>query len=172
MFLHLSRKDQWNGLEPVSEITTHKGLIKPKGAFWTSPAIRKPDSTYTSDWVEWCKVNRFYASGIDYVGVLLSVDRGAELYEIRDELTYDVLAEQFPGNINSPYSFLYGDHCPVVWDEVAEEYDGIGVRGRALGLRILSAWDVESVAFFNTECLNVEEVVNIELLPYLNTAAE
>ena len=167
--IHLSRKDRWEGIKPISRITNNDGIMKPKGVLWTSPEIKQGTLT-TSDWINWCRVNNFYDSDKEYIKVTLSADGTANIYDVKCLQTYKQLSAECPDNRPTGMSFLYNHLTPVDWKAVAEKYDGVRISGKALGLRILSAWDVDSVAFFNTEYLSVENIADVELESHLNGA--
>lgn len=168
MLLHLSRENSWKGLQPIKSVGNNTGIGKPDNAFWTSPAMLK--SQWTSDWVQWCKTNNFYKQDARYIGVLLEAP-SANIYHIRDRESYCELSERFPAEVNRWFIGQSSELKPIDWTAVAKYYDGVRVTGKALGMSSLCAWDVSTVAFFNTDCLSIDSIVDIELEPDLYKAS-
>ena len=162
LLLHLTTKSRWKGLKPITDLGNNHAIGKPDNAFWTSPATLK--SQWTSDWVRWCDANNFYAKDEPHVGIMLEAP-SANIYHIRDRKSYCELSDRFPVEDEYTTRYFIGQSDglnPIDWTAMAKYYDGVRVTGKALGLSALSAWDVSSVAFFNTGRLTIDRIVDIE----------
>lgn len=143
---------------------------KPKGALWTSAAVRKGDG-YSSEWLEWCHQNRFPTKKHNF---LLCTDVDCRIHTIntRDDLLamkhieeplYS-LPKRKNGFINGPVL-----HAIDFAFYAASGLDGICVTQEAIlscrewsaeagfpdGSDTLSFWDVESTCWFRTAHLHV-----------------
>lgn len=138
-------------------------ILKPTSGFmyrviWTSTA-EKTDGGYTSQWIEWCKNEM--PEWITDKGILYRVKPGARVLNMNTDKDAYKIAQHY--NVPPPKSLLdsfkWTQKFP--WDEIEDDFDGIhhiptGARSHN---PLMSAWDVESTAWFNINHLeNLGEV--------------
>ena len=138
-------------------------ILKPTSGFtytviWTSTAQQQGNG-YTSDWVDWCKNNM--PQWLTDKGILYKVTAGARILSMNTDKDAFKIAKYY--GINPPKNdyekFLWARNFP--WDEVENDFDGIHHEpgGSRFANILMSTWDVESTAWFNTNHLqNLGEV--------------
>lgn len=142
-------------------------ILKPTSGFmysvlWTSTA-EKTDGGYTSEWVEWCKNEM--PEWITDKGILYRVKPGARILNMNTDKDAYKIAQHY--GIKPPKdmldNFRWTQKFP--WDEIENDFDGIhhipsGPRARNI---LMSAWDVESTAWFNKNHLENLGEVSIDI---------
>lgn len=137
-------------------------ILKPTSGFmysvtWTSTAEKQGDG-YTSAWVEWCKSEM--PEWLSDKGIIYKVVSGARILTMNTDKDAFRIATHY--GVNPPKdlsaSFAWAKQFP--WDDIEDDYDGIHhVPSNRMSNILMSSWDVESTAWFNTNHLeNLGEV--------------
>jgi len=138
--------------------------FKPNAERWTSTAIKR-GNTYTSQWVEWCwREGRMTQQWIAPRGTLYRILPGAKILHIgSDDMALKIakiLGHTFP----SQYARL---HYP--WELLKEHFDAVHYPARLKNTYnsrsnniLMSLWDVESTAWYNTRYLQEVGQVSVE----------
>jgi hypothetical protein len=127
--------------------------LKPKAEVWTSTA-KKATGEYTSDWVEWCKSEM--PQWITKTGTLYEVLPGAKILQLNTDKQLKQLASKYGVKVDNDYELM----MQMPWREIANDYDAIHhIPTNRWDNLIMSSWDVESTAWFNTKYLTkIKEV--------------
>lgn len=136
----------------VNRQTTMEG-IKPRASAWTSTA-QKTSQGYTSEWIEWCKDNM--RQWVSDTGVLYDVAPGARILLLRNDLDLIRVAKKYGLKIKNSMDLFE----KMDWDVLRKDYDAIHhiPHGRDY---FMSAWDVESTAWFDKKFLKNPRKVKI-----------
>lgn len=128
--------------------------LKPRAEVWTSTAQRADDGYITSDWVEWCKSEMPH--WITETGTLYQVLPGANILQLNTDKQAKRLAIKYGVEVKNEFELMR----EMPWQEIANDYDGIHhVPTNRFDNIIMSSWDVESTAWFNTKYLKkIKEV--------------
>lgn len=134
--------------------------LKPDAERWTSTAIKR-GNTYTSQWVEWCwREGKMTQQWIAPRGILYRIQPGAKILHIGS----DAMAIQVAKILGHTFPSLYARlHYP--WELLKEHFDAVHYPAR---LRrkfdniLMSLWDVESTAWYNTNYLQEIGQVAVE----------
>lgn len=132
-------------------------ILKPTSGFqytviWTSTA-QKTQSGYTSAWVEWCSMSM--PQWLTNKGILYKVSPGAKVLSMNTDKDAFAIAKYY--GLAPPKDdiekLLWARNFP--WDEIEDDYDGIHHEpsGSRFANILMSTWDVESTAWFNTNHL-------------------
>ena len=133
-------------------------IFKPTSGFmysvlWTSTAKKVGDS-YTSEWIEWCKHEM--PQWLSKTGILYKVMPGARVLSMNTDKDAYKIAKNY--GINPPKDlfskFMWAENFP--WDDIENDFDAVnhnpsGSRSENI---LMSSWDVESTAWFNTKYLH------------------
>lgn len=136
-------------------------ILKPTSGFmysvtWTSTAKKLPDGSYTSAWVEWCKseMPQWLSKG----GALFKVKPGTKVLSMNTDKDAMRIAQYYgvsPPKEQTPWDLIpWTKNFP--WDDIEDDYAGIHhtPSGSRLANILMSSWDVESTAWFNTNVLD------------------
>ncbi len=138
-------------------------ILKPTSGFtysivWTSTAKKEGDG-YTSEWVEWCQSEM--PQWLSPNGIVYKVGAGARILKMDTDQDAYQIAQHY--GISPPKdrisSFFWAQNFP--WDEIEMDFDAIHhtPSGSRMANILMSSWDVESTAWFNTKHLqNLGEV--------------
>lgn len=138
-------------------------VLKPTSGFtysisWTSTA-KKQGNRYTSAWVEWCKSEM--PQWLSPKGIIYRVKPGARVLKMNTDADAYKIAQHY--GIESPKdrmtAFTWSERFP--WDDIEMDFDAVHhtPAGNRLANMLMSSWDVESTAWFNTRHLeNLGEV--------------
>ena len=133
--------------------------FKPNAERWTSTAIKRGD-TYTSEWVEWCHFNM--PRWIDNTGTLYRIEPGAKNLHIGSDRRAIEIAKLFGRQYKTRNYERLGNYP---WKELGLYFDAIHYPAR-LRRRydniLMSSWDVESTAWYNTNKLTVIKQVQVK----------
>jgi opacity protein-like surface antigen len=137
----------------VSRQTTTED-IKPRGVAWTSTAQKTPQG-FTSDWIEWCKDNM--AQWVTDTGILYDVAPGARILLLRTDRDVIRVARRYGLEIKNSFDLFE----KMDWDVLRQDYDAVHhiPQGRSL---FMSAWDVESTAWFDRKFLTNPRRVKVD----------
>lgn len=136
--------------------------FKPNAERWTSTAIKRGD-TYTSEWVEWChaEVPRWISPS----GTLYQIQPGAKILHIGSDAAALKIAKILGHTFQSQYARL----SSYPWEKLGEHFDAIHYPARLsskyssrLNNIMMSLWDVESTAWYNTRHLTVVGQVKVK----------
>lgn len=143
-------------------------ILKPTSGFmysviWTSTAKKLPDGSYTSEWVEWCKneMPQWLTKG----GTLYTVKPGVRILSMNTDKDAYKIAKHY--GVKPPKdmiaSFTWARQFP--WDDIEDDFDGVNhiPTGSRLANMLMSSWDVESTAWFNTKYLEKVSEVRISI---------
>lgn len=139
-------------LKPVSRFTY--------SVIWTSTAV-KTGSAYSSAWVEWCKSEM--PQWLTDKGILYKVKPGARILSMNTDKDAYKIAKHY--GIDPPKdeldSLLWARKFP--WDDIEDDYDAIHHEpsGNRFANILMSSWDVESTAWFNTR--HLQEVGEVKV---------
>lgn len=155
----------------VPKKTSVSENIKPDAALWTSTADyrginpKTGNKQYTSAWAEWCSYEM--PEWLSPKGTLYKILPGTKVLNLGSDQTArrvaEILGHQFSG---SKYTILQD----YPWDKLAQYFDGIryparGARRSGYSYRsnniLMSMWDVESTAWFNTSRLEKIDTVDV-----------
>lgn len=138
-------------------------ILKPTSGFmysviWTSTA-RVENDGYTSDWAEWCSSEM--PQWLSDTGTLYKVKPGARVLSMNTDKDAYRIGQHYgvapPKNMID--SFKWAQTFP--WDDIENDFDAVHhvpSHNRMVNL-LMSAWDVESTVWFNTNHLeNLGEV--------------
>jgi hypothetical protein len=141
------------------------GDNKPRNAFWTSSAFKRPDGTYISDWYSFVKAS-FPQWQTDY-GFLFEVKPTAIVLDSEYLDRYYEWASDH-GHMsrkNSEWAdSQYGAwkmRGNFPWDTMAKHFDGVHHGGYSSGDDFTEGWDVESTAWFKTDSLIYKGAVKL-----------
>jgi hypothetical protein len=158
--------------ESIPVLTSFKespvdGDNKPSGAFWTSSAIKKPDGSYSSDWVqhvsrvlpEW-QTDYGYLFEIKPQALILDSGHLDQFYhwaESHGKMTKEL--SDYAKNSDSETRM----RSNFPWSALAKHFDGVHHDGYGshYGRDFTYGWDVESTAWFNTSWLTYKGAVRI-----------
>ena len=131
-------------------------ILKPTSGFmysvvWTRTA-QKVGNSYTSDWVEWCKTEM--PQWLSPTGKLYKVKPGTRILGMNTDKDAFRIAQHY--GVNPPQKphewFTWAQKFP--WDDVENDFDGIHhVPASRMSNILMSSWDVESTAWFDTRGL-------------------
>lgn len=139
--------------------------MKPNAELWTSTAIFRGNNSYTSEWAEWC--SREMPEWLAPKGKLYKLQPGAKILNIGSDAAAKkiakILGHTFTGG---PYAIL-GNYP---WNMLKFYFDAIryparlktSYRSRNANI-LMSMWDVESTAWFNTDKLKLIGDVDINV---------
>ncbi|MEY4334181.1 MAG: hypothetical protein RLZZ196_2924 [Bacteroidota bacterium] len=138
--------------------------LKPKAKLWTSTAEFRGNNSYTSAWAEWCYYNM--PGWLSPTGQLYQVQPGARVLNIGSDAAAKQIAKLFNRDFSAgKYTILQS----YPWEELSKLVDGIRYPARLSNSYssgrdniLMSLWDVESTAWFNTEKLQLIKEVNIK----------
>jgi len=141
-------------------------ILKPTSGFmysiiWTSTA-QQQNNGYTSDWVEWCKHEM--PQWLSNKGILYKVKPSARILSMNTDKDAFRIAQHY--GVQSPKNSMdwitWSSKFP--WDEVENDFDGIHhIPASRMSNILMSSWDVESTAWFNTNNLENLGQVNVSL---------
>lgn len=139
--------------------------IKPNANLWTSTAIGQGKKTYTSEWVEWCYSN---APGwVSPKGSLYEIQSGAKILNIGSDAAARKIAKVFGQDFKGMGQYAILGKYP--WEELGKHFDAVrypaklsGKYSSRLNNILMSLWDVESTAWYNTDKLRLVSEVNIK----------
>lgn len=143
--------------------------FKPMAKRWTSTAELRAwggtplKSSYSSAWVEWVN-NNMPEWGSD-VGLLYKIESGAKVLNMGSDATAlkisKILGKDLSGNKWSRLS-------EYPWEEIGKHFDAVRYPARLSGKWgsrseniLMSLWDVESTAWYNTDKLTLIGKVKI-----------
>lgn len=122
--------------------------LKPKAKVWTSTARQADDGSYTSEWVEWCKYEMSH--WLSEKGTLYKVLPGAKILQLNTDAEARELAIKYGVNVKDELSLMMN----MPWEQVSKDYDAIHhLPTNRWDNMIMSSWDVESTAWFDTKYL-------------------
>jgi hypothetical protein len=138
-------------LGPQLYVPREKGLqesLKPNAALWTSTA-KVGSNGYTSEWVEWCKEEMPH--WITDEGLLYDVAPGARILDISTDKDVMRIAKKYGIEVKDSMELF----MKMRWEMLAKDYDAIHhtLPSNRYDNLFMSAWDVESTAWFNTKFL-------------------
>lgn len=137
---------------------------KPNAELWTSTAEFRGNNSYTSAWAEWCYYNM--PEWLAKTGVLYEIQPGARILNIGSDAAAKkiaaILGHQFT---QGKYEIL----SSYPWNQLAQHFDAIRYparlkntyRSRSSNI-LMSLWDVESTAWFNTDKLKLLDYVTVK----------
>jgi hypothetical protein len=139
--------------------------MKPNAQLWTSTAIRRDKNVYTSEWVEWCDNN---APGwMSPKGSLYEIQSGAKILNIGSDDAARKIAKVFGQDFKGMGQYAILGKYP--WEELGKYFDAVrypaklsGKYSSRLNNILMSLWDVESTAWYNTSKLRLVSEVNIK----------
>lgn len=144
-------------------------IFKPTSGFmysviWTSTAQKLPNGSYTSEWVEWCKHEM--PDWLSSEGSLYKVKPGARILSMNTDKDAFNIGKYY--GVKPPKdmvnTIMWAQKFP--WDEIENDFDAVHhvPSGSRVHNILMSSWDVESTAWFNTNYLqNMGQVkVNYE----------
>lgn len=145
-----------------------KEVLKPTSGFmysviWTSTAEKTKTGIYTSAWVEWCKTEM--PQWLSDTGKMYKVKPGARILSMNTDKDAYKIAEHY--GIKPPKdmieSFIWAQKFP--WDDIENDFDAVHhiPSGSRLHNMLMSSWDVESTAWFNTNFLDYVKDVRINV---------
>lgn len=138
-------------------------VLKPTSGFmysvnWTSTAIKNPNNTYTSEWVDWCASEM--PNWLSDTGTLYKVKPGANILSMNTDKDALLIAKHY--GIQPPKNKFDLDWMQKFpWDDIEDDFDAVHhmPSGNRMVNILMSAWDVESTAWFNSNYLkNLGEV--------------
>jgi len=148
---------------PGTRMISPPGNNKPRGAFWTSTAIKTGDDSYTSDWVKWVQVEMPQWGSPK--GYLYKVNSGNLILELNSDYDATVLfrlfqelmdrdlgnaSEAFPeGNENDEFNFNYHMQRYFPWHSISRHFDAVTHTHPRSSYSFTYGWDVESTAWFD-----------------------
>jgi hypothetical protein len=148
-------------LKKVSEI------LKPTSGFmysvvWTSTAI-KTENGYTSEWVEWCKNEMPH--WLSDTGILYKVQPSAKVLSMNTDKDAFKIGKYYGLEPPKDMIAIFDWVKKFPWDDIENDYDGIhhNPTGSRLANMLMSSWDVESTAWFNTNVLYDRQEVSIDI---------
>lgn len=138
-------------------------IFKPTSGFmysviWTSTAEKQGDG-YTSEWVEWCKSEM--PEWLNDKGILYKVNSNAKILSMNTDKDAFKIAKHYGIELPNDHTDILMMIKKFPWDDIKDDYDGIhhNPTGSRLANMLMSSWDVESTAWFNTNHLqNLGEV--------------
>lgn len=138
--------------------------LKPSAKLWTSTAEFRGANNYTSAWAEWCYNNM--PNWLSPTGKLYQVQPGARVLNIGSDAAAKQIAKLFNRDFPAgKYTILQS----YPWEELGKLVDGIRYPARLRGSYnsrldniLMSLWDVESTAWFNTNKLKFIKDVDIK----------
>lgn len=142
-------------------------ILKPTSGFmysvtWTSTA-RKSGDGYTSDWADWCAHEM--PQWLSDTGNLYKVGAGARILSMNTDRDAYRIAQHY--GVEPPKdmmaSFAWARKFP--WDDIEDDFDAVHHEpsGSRLANLLMSSWDVESTAWFNTNHLDYIDEVKVEV---------
>jgi hypothetical protein len=138
--------------------------MKPDAELWTSTAEFRGDNSYTSAWAEWCYYNM--PSWLAKEGKLYEVQPGARILNIGSDAAAIKIARLFGRNYSNASRYERLGNYP--WKELKLYFDAIRYPARLKSSFtsrqnniLMSLWDVESTAWYNTNKLKFLRTVEI-----------
>lgn len=122
--------------------------LKPNAELWTSTA-KVGSNGYTSEWVEWCKQEMPH--WVTDEGTLYDVAPGARILNISTDKDVMRIAKKYGIEVKDSMELF----MKMRWEMLAKDYDAIHhtLPSNRYDNLFMSAWDVESTAWFNTKFL-------------------
>ena len=143
--------------------TLMKEDIKPNAELWTSTAIRQGPNSYTSAWAEWCYYNM--PDWLSKKGRLYQVNSGARVLNLGSDDAARKVAALFGRHYTQGRYEILGNYP---WEELGKYFDAVRYPARLSGNWssrqsniLMSMWDVESTAWYNTRHLTLIQEVDI-----------
>lgn len=138
---------------------------KPQATLWTSTAIPNGKNVYTSEWGEWCHYNA--PKWLSKTGQLYQIQPGARILNIGSDQAAIRIAKLFGRNYSITNYERLGNYP---WKELSLYFDAIRYPARLSGKYsnrlknfLMSLWDVESTAWYNTDKLKLVGDVTIKV---------
>lgn len=145
--------------------TVVKEDIKPNAELWTSTAIRNGPNSYTSAWAEWCNDNM--PDWLSKKGRLYQVNNGARVLNLGSDDAARKVAALFGRQYTKGRNEILGNYP---WEELGQYFDAVRYPARLSGRWgsrqaniLMSMWDVESTAWYNTRHLTLIREVDINV---------
>lgn len=139
--------------------------IKPNAELWTSTAIRRGPNSYTSAWAEWCYNNM--PQWLSKTGRLYRVNNGARVLNLGSDDAARKVAALFGRQYTGGRYEILGNYP---WAELGKYFDAVRYPARLSNSwrsrqsnTLMSLWDVESTAWYNTQHLTLIREVNIDV---------
>lgn len=137
--------------------------LKPNAELWTSTADFRGNNSYTSEWAEWCYYNM--QEWLSPVGQLYQVMPGARVLNIGSDASAVKIAKIL-GHVFTQGKYQILTDYP--WKELKLYFDAVRYPARLKGGYnsrnsniLMSLWDVESTAWYNTGKLKLVRDVKI-----------
>lgn len=135
--------------------------FKPNAKLWTSTAISQGPKTYTSEWADWCVQNM--PRWVSPTGSLYQIQPGARVLNLGSDAAAERVAKLF----GKDYSGLsrYAKLSDYPWESLGKYFDGVRYPARIkrrFDNILMSLWDVESTAWYNTDVLKLVGEVKIQ----------
>ena len=160
-----SRELRYQLYMPKKDATALIEDIKPNAKLWTSTAIGQGKNTYTSEWAEWCHYNM--PKWMSPQGSLYQVQPGAKVLNIGSDQAARKIALVFGKEFKLGRYEIVGKYP---WEDLAKYFDAVrypaklsGGYASRMNNVLMSLWDVESTAWYNTDKLKPIGKVNIKV---------
>lgn len=139
--------------------------MKPNAELWTSTAENRGPNTYTSAWAEWCDDNM--PEWLSKKGRLYQVNNGARVLNLGSDDAARKVAALFGRSYTGGRYEILGNYP---WEELGQYFDAVRYPARLTGSWrsrqsnvLMSLWDVESTAWYNTKHLTLLREVDIKV---------